>query len=673
MAVLRGPKGDKGDKGPKGDTGPTGPQGIRGERGPVVGVPGEKGDTGNTGPQGEVGPQGDTGPTGPTGPTGTTGPTGPQGDTGSTGPTGPTGPQGPTGPTGPTGATGPAGLAFSAGIREPTGSELRYMARQYGTLIGPILTNLTNNPSEYGVGSPWRETDWHSMLHDATSQYTTIYNSVKAQAAAMSPPMKVIPGLRLMADAPSGGIELWCSLSRWTTMAAKVAIQLALRSDDDPRIDWDIEGYASSGLECTPGTLAAGGFTESDFTTAFQPVIDVLLAATNSQGNPFPPVILLYPHVVTNSANDVASVTKRLFETIAPHRVIVAWEDSFSLEFNYSQRKNTSWPSGVRTLRENEAKFETYAGYGKLQHCHVADDDGPYRDWGALWRANALFGYGTRRPWVFDNNRGDLAQWGTPAMRIGTTLSTVNDVQFSWFFSPTDVGNPPSQGAGGTTTPLAQFRGGSINSALGPSVFNPNSGSYGDPEGCRLVSTVTNPYGVLRTAIMPSASAPLGANVWTFDCSFQLPNTFYLNTTKPILSQCISNFISWQIYYDNATDSIKYQAKTSSSTTNEITLLSNPSRDTTIRILLGRNGNDSWFYKVNTGTYTTFSNGATLSSNTIFIHGGGNAVATPPVTNTQVSIDRILFVNSFNLWYRFLSSSDATKVVAKTTGWPWTA
>jgi hypothetical protein len=665
-----GPRGERGPKGDKGDAGDQGPQGIKGDRGDQGdtgpagpsggqnGDKGDKGDPGDAGPQGEKGDKGDTGDRGPAGTDGAQGPQGEKGD------------KGDAGDTGPAGNTGPAGLAFDAGIKEPAGSERKYRNRQYGTLIGAILTNLINNPGEYAAGSPWRETDWHSMLHDTTATYVNIYNANKAVANAMSPPMGMIPGLRLLP--PGGTAAGWCDKTYWTAFAAKVAIQLSLRADDDPRIDWDIEGYGG-GIEASASTLIAAGLTEAQFRTAFQPVIDVLVAATNSHGVSFPPVILLYPHVQVSSANDLPLVTKMLMESIGPHRVVVAWEDSFYMERNYLQKRSTSYTAGLQAMHENEQRIEYYFGFGKLQHAHVVDDDGPYRDWGASWRANqaTTFGYGTRRPWVFDNNRGDLATWGTPAMRIGTTLSSVNDVRGSWYFIPGSCSNPESQGAVGLGTTLNQFRGGPINSALGPCCLNPNLANIGDPEGLRLVATPTNPYAVLRTAIMPTASDPLGANVWSFDVSFQLPSTYWLNTTKPILGQCFSNFISWQIYYDSVSNSIKYQAKISASATNEVTLMTAPARDTTIRIMLGRNGNDSWFYKVNTGTHTTFSNGATVGSTSLLVLGGGNTPGTPPVTNTQDSVDHILFVNSFNLWYRFLPSSDTTKVAAKATGWPF--
>lgn len=542
---------------------------------------------------------------------------------------------------------------------EPVGWESRYDYRQFqdATLMQAYLDNLAANPSIRAT-HPHSNMTAQCMVQDTDAPRLAGLDACVTKANALSPVMEIYPGIRVM-PSTSSNLTTWCSLSHWEDMASKVETLLGYRQAGDPRIALDAEAYGSAGFggsnnEPSVTTLTAAGFTEAQFFTAMQPLVDVLLAA-----DPLP-VVLTYPHVVSATANDIASFTKRLLQTLGTKRVQILWEDTFGATETHRLSPHVSFPFLQKNVRQNEGDFERFTGFYELKHRHVVDDD-IIRAWAGLF-STVENSFGGLRGWIVDETKMDRSSYGTPEGYVGTTVSTVNDIDYGWAFGGepllSTLVNPMSVGKQASIA-LPQFRGSA-------SIQTAGLAAEPDVSGLRLVSTISNPYGALRVSAMPTGASPNGANAWTTDQTIRIPSS--LAADVPLLGQAFSNLALHQVYYDAGADAIKWVHRANGVNSTPVTLLASPARDTDIRIILSRDGNDTWRWSVNGSAVATFSTGlaVTVSNSATWIMGGGQTVATFGAGNNCESCDDLICVNQFLVWWRALlttgSPTEWTKI-----------
>src|SRR6185436_4592584 len=186
-----------------------------------------------------------------------------------------TGPKGPTGDQGPEGPQGPIGPSGSGEMTEPVGYEERIPLRQFTNYCVYILDNLAANPSER-THRTWTPVELHMLLTNlAIPANIAEWDANKVKADALSPPMRCIPGYRVMPPATTRAS--WFSLSYWTTLAASlVSFLAARRAADDPTIELDIEGYGDGYEPTDEGGVGHPAETYAAFVIASQPMFDAL-------------------------------------------------------------------------------------------------------------------------------------------------------------------------------------------------------------------------------------------------------------------------------------------------------------------------------------------------------------------------------------------------------------
>lgn len=515
---------------------------------------------------------------------------------------------------------------------EPSGFGDYYDLRQFQNYTDDLLTNLAANPSErtgayasVAIQCLVQDTDAGSLSGLATS--ITLAN-------ALSPVMPIYPGIRVMPSMTT--IASWMDESYWETMATKIETVLGYRQSGDPRIALDIEGYGGTAAEPTVSTLTAAGYTIEQFNAAIQPVMDVLLAA-----NPRP-VVCSYPNV-SGSVADRHAFQVRLLDVLGPSYCQLFWETTFNASEYYRKTSLTTWPQTMEAAWKKVAEFESNYGVTGLKHRFVVDDD-ILRDWGAQTRDTAA-SFGPLKPWIFDLTRADRTSYGTSASRVGTSVSSVNDIQYGWSATPTSTTAPDSFGSE-TSISLPVYRSTAQSSSAS------GAGLVADAAGLRLRPQGSDIYAAFRVSAMPTSSSPNGATEWTTDRTFQIPSS--LAASAPLCGQADTNFGYHQVWFDYSTNAIKWAFSNGASQT----ILSSPSRDTDIRLQLSRNGNDSWAYCVNGGSVQTFTVGATIgSSASIWIEGGGQDPAFFPSNNKIASCIGYLLKNQLLIWWRALDTS----------------
>lgn len=554
----------------------------------------------------------------------------------------------------------------TAPVLPPTGWETREIYRQYASEIDgadQLLSSLAANPS-VRTSLYWSTKDIGCLVQDTTASRLAEYDTCRTKAAALSPAMNIFPGLRANAGSgmgmPTGTATEWCKTGYWQTLADKWALLLSRRNSGDPRILIDAEAYG--GDEFNRSSLTSAGKTISDFRTAFAPLADALLAASPV------PVVVVHPQVLGDT-NSINLVIERLIEVLGEERVLVQWENAFSLPEQY---RTDPWGnylvtlSGIQTAR---AKFDAHMGVA-VHHVQGLDDDAQQRVWGAAWRA-VKADVGPLYWWEFDRNRADKTAWGTAAGYNGTTLNSLNDVDFAWAwprtFRDAQVGSVTSGGLGTATSATLQRL-----TASGVSAgYSPGANLKGlslDAPGGVFIAGCLRAEGVL----------PTGTNdPFTVDGSFILPSTAAVDF--PLFGQVQYNSGGWQVYYEVSTGKIWLQTKKTSTTYDRWDTGVTASLGQHVRIQIGKSTN-TWLY---TGSNITTATNAAINDTDIgyavaalatglLVLGAGSTPANFPLDNQQFGMAGLILPSrqqpsgsiddcQTHVWKtRKLSSSDIT-------------
>ncbi len=171
----------------------------------------------------------------------------------------------------------PVDLELGAGLTVPSipaGWEQRSPYRDYDTIHVTTMANLVANPTVRALPG-WTAVEAMVIMTELAPSNLANYASIKANAALLSPVMRVFPGHRVGAHHTPAAVQVdttgsflfadWCSLSRWQAMADLWRdYVIPLCDPDDPRVYISAENYgASSSAEPTVVSLTAAGFNEA--------------------------------------------------------------------------------------------------------------------------------------------------------------------------------------------------------------------------------------------------------------------------------------------------------------------------------------------------------------------------------------------------------------------------
>ena len=514
----------------------------------------------------------------------------------------------------------------------PAGSDLRDHYRQFVNKMDgatELLSNLAANPAVY-ASQYWTSQDFGLMLQDTTSSILAQYDTCVTKAAALSPVLKVFPGLRTIAGAamemPNGTAENWCTTSWWELLVTKWRILLDRRVNGDPRIMVDSEAYG--GDEINRASLAAAGKGINEFIRAVDPLIR--LFATSDPV----PVVCIHPQVL-GDADHVNLFTERLIQVLGRDNVEITWEGMFGISEQYRRDPHCGYIASLCAHLSARAKFERNVGVYGLIHRVLLDDDAIQRTWGQAWRtAGGLETLGPMGAACYDGTRADQTAWGTPNGAAGLTLNTLNDVDFvfAWprTYSDAQVAAVASSGQGVVTT-AAPFKltAGTVSSGYSPlacldglKLNDPGGGQF----ACIRIETV------LPTVV----STP-----FTIDASFVLPTGWTVDF--PLMGSCQYNSAVWQVYCDVSTGKLMLQTKKTSSTFDEFDLGVTVTEGQTVRVQIGRSGN-TWLYSAGSAAINRTDIGYSVGvlSTGLLVLGAGLVPANFPLDNQQFGVPNII-------------------------------
>lgn len=535
-------------------------------------------------------------------------------------------------------------------VEEPRGSAEQLVYRQYNDYVDDLITNLAANPSERtGL---WADTAIHCLVQEVTGSELTELDACITAAQALSPPMPIFPAMRVFATS-NPTFDKWVDRDYWVARASELRTLAAHRVAGDPRIGIDAENYGSTGPgaheEPTQTTLALYGYTEAQFNWATLPFIEACADLGVY-------VCGVYP-IVNGEREHQHLLATRLVEMLGADRVELWWERSFGTTLTILRTSATDARETLVGLAQTEALFERELGISGLRHRHVVDAD-VFCNWGQPTR-DLLDAFGPRRPWVYDNWRvvnsvDQRTKYGLPTFKKGTTSYTVNDWDYWWECTPTiNTPNPTSVGTA-TALEMPTHRSASQSTtAAGPCTTKDMNGWKLDPGSeATLPSDI---YGVFRVSALPLNTSSTKNN-WTVYAEMTLPTG--LASNKPVLGQTMTNFGSWQVYYDSAAGQLKWQPSSGSTQT-----LGSVTLGTSFKLLIARNGNTGWKFCLDGGTVTSYTHGVTLGNTEVLIIGGGEEVAAMHSANKIESVDGIV-VRRVGVSSRTLSDTEISNVMS---------
>lgn len=124
------------------------------------------------------------------------------------------------------------------------------------------------------------------------------------------------------------------------------------------------------------------------------------------------------------------------------------------------------------------------------------------------------------------------------------------------------------------------------------------------------------------------------------------------------------------MYFAPASQKLILQIAQSGKATLSYEVMTGVTRNTDIRIQIGRNGNTEWVYSAGNGPVNRVSVPQTVTFSSALVVGGGLTPATFPTLNTQMSCPGILLRDQLCLWHRCPSDTEITSKI-KAGAYPW--
>lgn len=519
--------------------------------------------------------------------------------------------------------------------------------RLYASHATEMLNNLIANPAlRAGSSARYANVSLQCLVTNFGQNQLDLLDACIAQAQSIA--MPIYPGARVF---PTSDFADWVNPVYWQTYANNFQLLADRRLTGDPRIGIDAENYKTSS-EPTLTTLSSNGFTVQQFRAGIQPFLNKMVAVGA--------IVCVYPQVRATAQADLNQFIVALLDSLGPEGVEVWWEDTFGVSELKRLTPNTDFAMKVAAMRRSEADFERNYGVRGLKHRHVIDDD-VIRAWGAPMRSD-LNTYGAIRPWIFDLTRKDQSQNGTPGYINGTTIKSVNDAQYVWAFPPLNRGGSTSVGVAAPLV-LQPYRGSAS------SIQNANA-IGADAEGMRIQPPPGVTVGEMRANALMS-----GGKNWMIDFTFQIPRS--IGSDVPVISQAQYNSGLWQVYYDNTNNKLVLQIPKppgsippgSNVRYMPFDVLPGVTRDSDIRIQIGRNGN-TWLYTAQNGAINRTDVGFDAATGTLLVVGAGQTPATFPTHNTQACCVGLLLKGQLAVWHRLPTDIEITEQI-RAGQYPW--
>lgn len=487
---------------------------------------------------------------------------------------------------------------------EPDGYKERKPLRQFTGHCKEALDNLTANPGER-THRVWAPVELHMLVTDVTSSTQLAeWDANKVKADALSPPMRCIPGARIM---PSGTTRAsWFSSSYWITAAAQVVPYLAARrAADDPTIEFDLEGYGDGYEPTDTGSAGHAGEDYPTFVAASQPMFDALSAM-----DPLP-IAVMYP-IVGFTLADLHYFARRFVEVLGRDRVHFVNEVPFScfdaVEYN-RKRTGTDWLQLSKSWNQNKASLEAALG-GPCKFRNFEDGDW-LRDWSGLFSSDEQKALGDMLGIMQDVTRvtGDREQWGTAAARQGRTLHAANATRHAWHFPPVSLSNVSSVGEGASLATV-QKRGSASSYATGPCTDTLSL------EGLRMGITGFTFTCLEPTGCMPLATDQPSGQAWTVVCKGRLPAGLAVDSS--FLGQHLVNVSNWQVWWRSSDGALVWERNGQTQD-----LATGIALDTDFRLAIARDGATDWKASVDGAAVVSWTSGADLTPRAHIQFGGG--------------------------------------------------
>lgn len=531
----------------------------------------------------------------------------------------------------------------------PSGWEQRVPFRIYRQPdVLPLIENLAENPTRRTT--TYANAEMYCLTQDFRAAYLTDVANAITNGRALEPLMYVFPAARVgvYSDpeaylSSSGGsaftFSKWVDRTYWARLAEIwEELLIPLCHADDPRIGLSTENYGIGTAEPTVTSLTGAGYTVAQFYAAIDPFVDMLRRTGR--------VVCVGP-IAGEIVDQFNLWIPRLVSVLGADKVQAMWEigGGYGQHDNYRTEPKTEYFNDVREIACGCALYDAEFGAGTIHRISASDD--MVRAWGELANTWALPGgsMGAYAPWLEYFTKTDTIEGGTDAYYSGTTLHTSNDVKFDWTWGPMSAADMPYSVGSGTSTQIKCLR---STVQTGSSV---GTGSVAHHVGSKLEPQGSDIYAAFREDCLPTAVGT--TRNWTVFARFQIPST--LAADRALVANADFNIGVWQVYYDNAADAIKIEFSNGAVTT----LLSSPSRDTTLKFLVSREGNTTWHVTMD-GTLIDITLGVTASDYRFITMGGGQEVATFPTNNKLESCRHFVGVG-LRVWWRTLTAAESLR------------
>lgn len=543
-------------------------------------------------------------------------------------------------PTSITGALLRISLYFTeAPVTLPASFQDETYYRHYAAHAGnALLTNLAT-PTVIATGpfagltmrtGPYANVVMHGLTQDFVT-FLPYLQTMFTLAAALDPPMKVIPGARIWPSATATFDDCIVNTAYVATMTAGFSLlgDMALAAGHN-HICMDTEQYSAhatlSNSEPNNVWLATKGVTEAQFRAAWQPLVDMIL----EKGLAVSAGQFARSFDVDNTRDNLQSLPLFLLESLGPDRFECMTEiPTFEIAENWRKDPNGAYRGTLQSQMQAQAQAERLVGLGKLHFRPFVFDD-ELQTWGATWPASSgAFGLtGRSKAILYDWTRTNYASRGTAAHYNGTAFvgGTPNDCEYVVPFSPTANGVAEAFSVGMATTPIdLQIWAGTNGGAAS---LLPSALAAVDPHGYTLSAPpAPNDFVFLRMAdVLPnSASSPFSIDI----DGFMIPS----GIATDIVIACIGqgNVLVCQIVYLLASDKIQVQWGSSGATT--LDLLAAPAKDTVHRIQLVRDNATQYRVGINAVAMQTVATPATSIFRAIQLGAGRNPSSPSTATN----------------------------------------
>lgn len=505
--------------------------------------------------------------------------------------------------------------------------------RLYASEFADALPNAIANPTIVEAIGDW---DMQCMLTGNNGTQIALYNTCKGYAETLG--RRMFPGFRILMGADYAA---YCDVAEWQERAEFVYAVADLRTSGEYRIGLDFENYGYGGP--TVANLASVSKTVEEMQVAMAPFIAALKAV-----NAIP---VGYPANDSSGFNDMLYLATQMGAQMQFNA-----ESTFLLVTTYGTARSD-------LIASQMANAGFLRAYNSAALVRAVVNDDLFRRWGETVRASITQILGVA-PWIYDNNRLENKDvWFTEDWYNGLTMHSANDVVHHYHAIPGYVGMDDSDNDNGVdgANVLQRIAGTASTQTTSASNQRPAwaRGTHYSAQQLRLPSNPSYPTHTYAGFKIGTAASPGGnympASPYTMLLEFSLPT--FLAADAPIMLNGNYNGGYWQVSYNAGDDKIYAQLRQGASILS-YELIDAPARDTRLRVLIGRDGDD-WALNETRVTISSPSVG-TIS---VLVLGAGHDPVTPFGVSNDMEMCDGIEIYSLCEWHRLLTEAEASFVL----------